>query len=125
MSHIGMIRNKIDLWIFYKWIPDKSIAFVVSWIDDLLNIGFYNAIKCIKWEIKSLFNYSNKGEMKEYVRCKIEYNHKRKSLKMTHPVIIQSFKDEFNLPKKNPITLMPAGYITKRGKENELISKEK
>ena len=63
--------------------------------------------------------------MKEYIGYKIECNHKRKRLKMTQPVIIQSFKDEFNLPKKNLITPMPAGYITKRGKENKLISKEK
>ena len=95
---MGMKRNKTDLCIFYKWIPDKSITFITSWIDDLLNISSREAIKSIKLKIKSLFDCSDEGEMKEYVGCRIDYSLKKRSRKITQPIIIQSFINEFDLP---------------------------
>ena len=65
---------------------------MASWIDDLLNIGSSDAINYIKNNIKSLFDCSDEGEMMEYVGCKIERSDENKQLKMTQPVIMQSFK---------------------------------
>ena len=39
ISCMGMKRNKINPYVFYKWIPDNSLAFIISQIDNLLNIG--------------------------------------------------------------------------------------
>ena len=42
-----------------------------------------------------------------------DYETQSNKLKKTQPVIMQSFADEFNLPSKNPVTLMLARYIIK------------
>ena len=39
ISCMGMKRNKINPYVFYKWIPVNSLAFITSQIDNLLNIG--------------------------------------------------------------------------------------
>ena len=54
-----------------------------------------------------------------------DYETQSNKLKITQLVIMQSFADEFNLPSKNPITLMLARYIIKKGEENKLIDKDK
>ena len=43
---------------------------------------------------------------------------------MSQLVIIQSIEDEFDLINNNPVILLLAQHITKRGEEQELISKE-
>ena len=43
-------------------------------------------------------------------------------MKITQPVLLQSYNDEFKLPTIKPKTLLPAGCIMSRGKSNELIS---
>ena len=50
-------------------------------------------------EMKALFDCDNVGELKEYVGCKVENSGKR--IKLTQPVLMQSYEDEFDLPKKN------------------------
>ena len=63
------------------------------------------------------------GELKEYVGCKIEYNKKEGWMKLTQPVLAQSFKDEFELPTNNFET--PAGPCTTLMPEgNKLSPKE-
>jgi len=54
-----------------------------------------------------------------------DYETQSNKLKITQPVIMQSFADEFNLPSKNPVTLILARYIIKKGEENKLIDKDK
>ena len=39
------------------------------------------------------------GEESEYVGCKMEYNKEVGYMKLTQPVLIQSFRDEFELPE--------------------------
>ena len=62
--------------------------------------------------------------MKEHIRYRIDHSLKKRSLKITQPIIIQIFIDEFDLLNRNLITLMPTGHITKKGEEYELINKK-
>jgi hypothetical protein len=47
------------------------------------------------------------GNMDEYVGYKVERDYKEGSIKMTQPVMLQSFTDKFNLPE-GPVPNMPA-----------------
>jgi hypothetical protein len=40
--------------------------------------------------------------MKEYVGCKVEHNRQERWIKLTQPVMIQRFEDEFELPDDVP-----------------------
>jgi hypothetical protein len=47
--------------------------------------------------MQQYFECEDIGELKEYVGCKIDWNKKDKSLKISQPVIIRSFQDEFGV----------------------------
>jgi hypothetical protein len=47
--------------------------------------------------MQQYFECEDIGELKEYVGCKIDQNKKDESLKITQPVIIRSFQDEFGV----------------------------
>ena len=49
--------------------------------------------------MKKYFSLDEVGEVSEYVGCKVEYNKEEGYMKLTQPVLIQSFRDEFELPE--------------------------
>ena len=59
-------------------------------------------------EMLSLFECDDVGEVKEYLGCKVERNQERGEVRLTQPVILQSFVDEFNLPQGNKMVNTPA-----------------
>ena len=52
--------------------------------------------------MRQLSECDDVGNMDEYVRCKVE--RKEESFKLTQPVVIQSFEDEFDFLDMNPVT---------------------
>ena len=40
------------------------------------------------------------GIIQEYVGCKVHFDRANRTIKLTQPVLIQSFQDEFELPQK-------------------------
>ena len=82
---------------------------IVSWIDDNLIIGCEEGVKATKTNLMSRFDCEDCGDMDAYVRCLI----KRigNTLKFTQPVLLQSFKDEFELPEAIFATLARAGNV--------------
>jgi hypothetical protein len=63
------------------------------------------------------------GNMDEYVGCRLERNVKDRWIRITQPVQLQSFVDEFDLPneKDKPFIPAEAGQVMSRAKENEGI----
>jgi hypothetical protein len=63
--------------------------------------------------------------MDEYVGCKVERNYEEGSIKMTQPVMLQSFTDEFELPE-GPVPNTPAtpGDALVRAKPEDCVSDE-
>jgi hypothetical protein len=58
--------------------------------------------------------------MNEYVGCKITRNLDEPSLRMTQPVLLQSFEDEFDLSQMGkPGTPAPAGSVLSKGGKTE------
>lgn len=69
-------------------------------MDDLICIGPKDDVIKNKENFKTHFECDDVGWLEEYAGCKIDINREERKLKFTQPVLIQSFTDEFNLPKR-------------------------
>ena len=54
------------------------------------------------------FDCDDVGEVKEYLGCKVDVEINNSALKLTQPVLLQSFKDEFDLPNSGRVQNVPA-----------------
>ena len=75
--------------------------------------------------MKKIFECDDLGPMNEYVGMKIDIDRENRSMRLTQPVILQSFEDEFEgLPKLIPRNPAPAGSNLKPAKdESEYVGK--
>lgn len=125
MRFMGFERNKADPCLYYKWGRDGLVMWI-SWVDDCLCIGPKTAVMKSKQEMKKVFDVDDVGEMNEYVGCKVERNEKERKLRLTQPVMLQSFQDEFELKgSRQPTTPAVAGQVlNKTDKDKTLTKKE-
>ncbi len=96
------------------------MVLIVSWIDNNLLIVPKKADKKTKKDLMERFDCEDCGDIKEYMGCKIEKT--KNSLKFTQPVLMQSYNDKFELPKKSYKTPAPAGSVLVAGKKEEALS---
>ena len=74
-----------------------------------------------KEEFKTYFECDDIGWMNEYIGCKIDADREKRNLKITQPVLLQSFSGEFDLPKKQFNTPAEPKTALKHSKEEELL----
>ena len=116
-------RSTADDCLYFNWTGD-GLALVISWIDDNLIIGNTKAVARTKKNLTTRFDCEECGELDEYVGCKITRIGKS-ALKITQPVIIQSFSDEFDLPNHGcPTPVRMGNVLTKAGESDLLGPKE-
>jgi hypothetical protein len=105
VKDIGCKRSKADPCLYYKWTATGTLVLWFSWVDDCFITGSVEDLTNLKKEIMSMVDCDDGGEAKEFVGCKIEYNRAEKWLKLTQPVLLQSFADEFQINEnKCPLT---------------------
>ena len=76
-----------------------------------------------KRQMMDRFDCDEVGKLKEYVGCKIDYNAIVGSVKITQPVLLQSFKDEFELPGGDvPITPAVPGDVLCGGEPKDYVT---
>jgi len=114
-------RSCVDPCLFYRW-KEGQLYIWMSWVDDLLACGpDQNKLKPELDAMDDQFECEDGGELKEYVGCKIEYDRKIPIMKLTQPVLIQSFEDEFEVNKLGRDVSTPAipntVIVTKAEKE--------
>jgi hypothetical protein len=97
MTNMKCERNHKDPCMYYKQIKEGFIIWL-SWVDDCVCIGPKKEVLEEVAKMKSLFDCTDIGAFKEYVGCKISRSEDNKTLKFTQPVLLQSYKDEFELP---------------------------
>ena len=97
MKNMGFQRSLCDPCVYYKWINNRPLLWI-SWIDDMVCLGHPDDVKTSKNEFLKHFDCDDIGEFTEYVGCKIDRN--KHSIKFTQPVLLQSFKDKFELPNE-------------------------
>jgi hypothetical protein len=65
--------------------------------------GKKKGVLIVKGQMTARFDCEEIGEVDEYVGCKVERNYEENSIKLTQPVMLQTFVDEFlpNSPAPN------------------------
>jgi hypothetical protein len=102
---IGCQRSKADPCLYFKWTEDGSLILWFSWVDDCFLAGPTEAMKTLKDELMEKVECDDNGEAEEFVGCMIEYNRAEKWLRLTQPVLLQSFTDEFQISdEQHPMT---------------------
>jgi hypothetical protein len=110
MVLIAAKRSKADVCLFYQWTAVGLLVYL-SWVDDILIAGNKEDVLRAKWALARHFTVDEQGEMMVYVGCQIEHDRKKRWMKMTQPVMIQSFEDEFGLPDEAPQLPAPPGEV--------------
>ena len=74
-----------------------SVLLWLLWVDDCLCLGPADAVKIATDAMKARFDCDDIGEMFEYVGCKVDRDYANRTVKFTQPVMVQSFRDEFDI----------------------------
>ena len=97
-KHMGYNRSKADSCLYFKWTALGNLIVWLSWVDDCVCFGQSQDVKTATDEMKSLFECDDVGEFEEYVGCQVIRENNK--LKLTQPVLIQSFADEFEIEEE-------------------------
>jgi hypothetical protein len=120
IKKIGLERSKADPCLYFRW-TKNGLHMMASWVDDLMNVAIDKRdVEDCKQKFKGYFEIDELGIINEYVGCKIEFNRQEGWLKMTQPVLLQSFSDEFEMPGgRFPVTPAVPGSVQVEG-ENKV-----
>jgi len=125
-KYMKYLRSKANPCLYFRWIEGRLIVWI-TWVDDCLIAGDKDDVTKAKEQMMTLFNCNEIGEMKEYVGCKVDHDWNERCIKLTQPVMIQSFVDKFELGKweRNPTTPADPNTTLIKGEDCNLISKDK
>jgi hypothetical protein len=85
-------------------------------------VGCKEAVLRAKAQMMARFDCDEVGRLTEYVGCKVDIDEEERSCKVTQPVSLQSFEDEFDLPEGAfPRTPAIAGDILLRGEVKDQV----
>jgi hypothetical protein len=71
----------------------------LSWVDNCLVADKEEGAMKAKASVMELFHRNDLGTLLEYVGCKVNYDQEAGAMRLTHPLMIQSFQDDFDLPE--------------------------
>ncbi len=123
MRSMGFERSMADPCLYYKWTENNGLVLIISWIDDNMIVGSKAAVLEAKKAMMERFECNDCGEIKEYVGCKIVQD--GRELKLTQPVLLQSYTDEFELPACEFATPAVPGSVLKPVKNGKELSRSK
>jgi hypothetical protein len=118
-------RSKADpTCLYFKWTVCGLVLWL-SWVDDCIVAGKKKEVLQAKDSMMELFDCDNVGELNEYVGCKVDYDQEAGIMKLTQPVMIQSFKDEFDLPegKASNTPAIPGTVMSEGELQNQVNAK--
>ena len=104
--------------LYFKWTEKHGLNIWQSWIDDCMNTGCEEGVKEACEELMNRFTCEDEGPLKEYVGCKVDRGFD--SIRLTQPVMIQSFQDEFDLSEvKSSVTPGEPGKVLPKNEDDE------
>jgi hypothetical protein len=89
----------------------------ISWVDNCTIGGSYEGVQFANQQMMTGFDCDEVGELKEYVGCKIDFNKEEGWMKLTQPVLMQSYEDEFDTHDNDSPPRTPAtpGEVLQKG----------
>jgi len=119
MDSMGFKQSKADPCLHYNWTM-KGLIVWLSWIDDCLVLGEEQGVLAAKEQMKQRFDCDDLGELDEYLGCKIERG--EDYFRITQPVLLQSFIDEFGVSSASRTRLpAAAGTVLMKSEDSELV----
>jgi hypothetical protein len=117
-------RNKADPFSHFVWTTLGTIIWL-SWVDDCLICGNKEGAEKAKKQMIDRFDCDEVGELKECVGCEIDRALEDGSVKLTQPVLLQSYDDEFDLPKgETPNTPAIPGTALHKGRTEDAVNEK-
>jgi hypothetical protein len=92
----------------------------LTWIDDCIIIGSSDVVDREKKKMMQLFECDDVGPMEEYVGNKIDMC--ERTMKLTQPVLLQSFTDEFGVKGSGEQLPAKPGQVLSKGEEKDVLS---
>jgi hypothetical protein len=121
---MNYMRSKANACLYYLW-NNNGLVIWLSWVDDCLICGEKEDILYAKEEMKKRFDYDEVGELKEYAGCKVDHNKDEGWIKLTQPVLMQSYFDKFDLPGgETPRTPATPGSVLQKVDQKDYLSEE-
>ena len=124
MESMGYKRNGADPCMYFKW-TITGLVIWLSWIDDCMVWGSKTVVPEESNKFTSRFDCDDVGEVNEYVGCKINIDRKERSITFTQPILLQSFKDEFDLPTRKHKTPAEAGMILRKADPKDKVDSKR
>ena len=124
MASIGLLCSTADPCLYYTWDAVYGLIIILSWIDDLLIFGKHEGVLHYNKQITDLIDCDDIGPLTDYIGNKIEFNRDERWVRLTQPVLLQSFKDKFTFsePNKCPKTPAVPGSVLRARTPKEGIS---
>ena len=69
----------------------------LSWVDNCVVGGSGDHANQEKKIMMKLFDCNNSRDMREYIGTKVEVKKEKRLIRLTQPIIVQSFTDEFGM----------------------------
>ena len=101
-------RSKSDPCLHYKWIEEGKLVVCLPWVDNCVVGDHGQDLQNKKEKMKKLFDCDNSGKVTEYIGTKVNIDKDAKTIRLTQPVLIQSFEDEFGVTKNGNVTTLAA-----------------
>ncbi|KAL7573927.1 hypothetical protein ACA910_001939 [Epithemia clementina (nom. ined.)] len=121
MRAMGFLRNRADPCLYWAWTKWGLILWM-SWIDDFVVCGKPEGVRQAIIAMKEQFDCDDCGELNEYIGCKVDINRHKRFIKLTQPVLIRSFNDEFQLPTDTHNTPSPPGEVLEPSAPEEQLN---
>ena len=125
MLSMNFRRSKADPCLYFQWTA-AGLVIWLSWIDDCMCLGPKAEVMKAKAAMMNRFDCDGVGELEEYVGCKVEQSaHENGAMiKITQPVLIQSFVDEFGIEMKEGMPSTPAapGSMLMKPEAGQMVS---
>ena len=90
MAYLKFIWNKAELCVFYKYVNNRMVLFIL-WVDDCCICGDKQSVLQAVKDFIGLWDCKDLGELKEYVGCKVDRTDT--TIHLTQPIKIQRFLD--------------------------------
>ena len=125
MNSMGYKQNHADPCLYHRWDSTMGLIMWISFIDDMLVVCNEKYMDDVKQKFTNTVDCDDMGAMVEYIGTKIDIDNRKRELKISQPVLVQSLRDEFEFENPNNCPETPAPASTHLMASGQPLSPEK